>query len=303
MTRPAARVRTVGVMPSNVDQSAIRRGRAWLKVGVSNSVLISCLLRFTHIGGRDRALALAGQAFTTLVPLFIVLGALGAEHGTADVLVDRFDLTGSSAQAVRSLFAHPPGAAGGVTVVGGMVLLFSLLSFSRSLQRTYELAWGLPALGLTGTLSGLTGVGMLITGIVVLAMLGTAVHGFFAASVLSFVLRAVLACGLWLVLQYFLLSRRVCCRRLVPGAVTAGVGHVLLSVYSARWMPHVMNVNADRYGVIGVTFAMLTWLIVVCGGVVAVAVVSAEFGPRESQGQQGNSSESGDADGAAPDER
>jgi hypothetical protein len=51
-----------------------------------------------------------------------------------------------------------------------------------------------------------------------------------------------------------------------------------LSLYSVLWMPRVIASNAERYGIIGITFALLTWLIVVSVGLVAAAVISAEMG-------------------------
>ena len=68
---------------------------------------------------------------------------------------------------------------------------------------------------------------------------------------------------LWLQVQYLLLSRRVPRRALVPGSITAAAGQAVVSIYSAIWMPHIVSLNSVRYGVIGVTFALLTWLIVV----------------------------------------
>jgi membrane protein len=55
----------------------------------------------------------------------------------------------------------------------------------------------------------------------------------------------------------------------------------VVAVYSTVWMPHLVTSNAERYGVIGVTFALLTWLIVLSAGIVVAAVVSAEAGTRE----------------------
>jgi membrane protein len=43
-------------------------------------------------------------------------------------------------------------------------------------------------------------------------------------------------------------------------------------------MPRLIEQNASRYGVIGVTFALLTWLLVIGVMLVAGAVVSAEMG-------------------------
>ena len=55
-------------------------------------------------------------------------------------------------------------------------------------------------------------------------------------------------------------------------------GSAIVSVYSALWMPRVIENNATRYGIIGITFALLTWLIVVGLCMVAAAVISAEIG-------------------------
>lgn len=237
-----------------------------------------CLHRLRGIDGRDRTLALAGQAFTTLIPLMIVTAAFAPDDAVARHLVERFRLSGGAAEAVRLLFSRPPGTTGTITVVGAVVLFYSTLSFTRALQRIWEAAWELSSAGVRGTLHALTGFTLLLTQILALALLANAFSGWPGADILGFGLRIVVAAGLWLQLQYLLLSRRVPRARLVPGAVLAGVGQAVVSVYSAVWMPRLISTNAERYGVIGVTFALLTWLIVIAFCMVCAAVVSAEVG-------------------------
>jgi membrane protein len=237
-----------------------------------------CLRRFHDIDGRDRALAVAGQAFTTLIPLLIVSAALAPDDAVARRLVERFRLSGGAAEAVRLLFSRPPGTTGTITIVGGVVLFYSTLSFTRALQRLWEAAWELPGAGVRGTLHALTGFTLLLTQIIALALLANAFGGWPGADVLGVALSVVVAAGLWLQLQYLLLSRRVPRARLVPGAVLAGAGQAVVSLYSAVWMPRLISTNAERYGVIGVTFALLTWLIVIAFCMVCAAVVSAEIG-------------------------
>src|SRR4051812_246049 len=130
-----------------------------------SSLPVRCLRRFAAINGRDRALVLGGQAFTTVIPLVIVVAATVSRKdptALADRVSARFHVSGASAQAVRTLFERPPGATGTITVAGMAVLVFSLLSFVRSLQRTYEVAWDLPSVGVRGTLNGMTALGVLI---------------------------------------------------------------------------------------------------------------------------------------------
>jgi membrane protein len=246
---------------------------------VADSFVVRCLVRLASISARDRVLVLAGQAFTTIIPLMILVSVLSPnDDALASRLVSRFGLTGSAADAVYTLFSRPPDSAGAFTAGSGILLFFSMLSYAKYLQRTYETAWGLPPAGWRGTLNGLAGVGLLLAQIVALAFLSGLLHRLPAGGLLDFVLRVGIAVGLWLQLQWLLLSRRVERRRLLPGALAAGAGQVVISIYSVAWMPRLIATNAERYGVIGVTFAILTWLIALSAAIVVTAVVSAEAG-------------------------
>jgi membrane protein len=266
----------------------------------SETLPARCVRRFVRIDGRNRSLILAGQAFTTIIPLLIITAAAASASGgrsVGDRLVAQFHLSGDSADAMRSLFGRPPDAGGAMSLVGLVVLLASLLSLTRSLQRTYEAAWDLPPRGLPGTVNGLTGMSLLIAQVIVLALLTSALRGVPAGSVIAAVGRFALAIPLWLVLQHLLLSRRVPIRALLPGAVVVAVGQVVVSGYSTLWMPRLVATDAARYGLIGVTFALISWLIVVSLAVVAGAVVAAELAPRASpaEGQGGGATaEDGD---------
>ncbi|HEX8348151.1 MAG TPA: HdeD family acid-resistance protein [Actinoplanes sp.] len=248
---------------------------------LESSLSVRCLRRFVAVNGRDRALVLGGQAFTTIIPLLIVVAASASQHGPttlADRLAVRFHVTGTSADAIRELFERPPGATGTVTIAGSLVLLLSLLSLTRSLQRLYEATWNLPSAGVRGTLNGVTALGLLLTSLLVLSLLTGLLREAPAGSVWAFLMRIAGYTAVWLLLQRLLLSRRIPVRRLLPGAVFAGVGSVAMNLYSAVWMPRVIESNAERYGIIGITFAMLTWLIVVGFCVVVVAVIGFEMG-------------------------
>jgi membrane protein len=246
-----------------------------------SSLPVRCLRRFAAIDGRNRALVLGGQAFTTLIPLLIVVAAAASRQGStalADRLAARFHVTGSSAQAIRTLFERPPGATGAITIAGVVVTLFSLLSLVRSLQRTYEAAWQLPGIGVRGTVHGMTATGLFVASLLVLSLLVGVLRHAPAGSVLAVVLRIVVNTAVWLLLQRLLLSRRIPIRRLLPGSIVIGAGSVVVTLYSALWMPHVIESNARQYGIIGITFALLTWLIVVCLCLVVSAVIGAEIG-------------------------
>src|SRR6185436_15105470 len=89
-----------------------------------------------------------------LFPLLIVAASVlprGGNKSFADVMIDEFDLEGSTAQAVKLAFAPTGQVESGVTLLGVLLLVYSMLSFSRGLQRLYEAAYGLPTLGMRNT--------------------------------------------------------------------------------------------------------------------------------------------------------
>jgi membrane protein len=215
----------------------------------------------------DRSLALGAQAFSALIPLMVVIQA--AEPGDAslaDDLIDRFGLTGAAADTVRAAFA-PPTTETTITVVGIVVLIVSVLSFTRRLQRLYEDTWSLPARGLRGTGWGLAWIACFALYGLLHPALDGLLRGF--AGVATSVTGAVM---IGLLTPYLLLGRRVAGRALWLQAALTAVGLTLLGLWTAIYMPAAIGSSAASYGVIGVAFAMITWLwglgiVLVCAAV------------------------------------
>ena len=66
--------------------------------------------RFQKVAGFDRSIALASAALTATIPLMIVASAVASDlggKGTADRIIDRYELTGGGAEAVKDIFAPP----------------------------------------------------------------------------------------------------------------------------------------------------------------------------------------------------
>ena len=103
--------------------------------------------RFQKIAGFDRSIALASGALTATIPLTIFVGALTTKLGgksAADRIIERYELTGGGAVAVRDIFAPASGVDTTIGLVGGFFLLIAVLSFSRSVQRLFEQTWSWP---------------------------------------------------------------------------------------------------------------------------------------------------------------
>jgi len=250
----------------------------WARAGTLLPVRV--LRRFTAINGKNRMIILASQAFTALVPLLLVIASIasGHEHNhLATSLISRFRLQGQAAVAVRTLFSKPPDAAGGFGVLSIVLLLFSVLSLARTLQNTFEMAWSLPARGLRGTLYGIGGTALFAMELAAVTLFASLLRGIPGGAVATWLARLAESVLVWLLLQYVLLSRRIPWRRLVPGALLAGAGQLGITVYSAVYMPGLIAANSARYGIIGVSLALITWLLIIAAAVVAGAAAAAEL--------------------------
>jgi membrane protein len=234
-----------------------------------------CVRSFVDLQGLDRAVVLASQAFTALIPLLLLVAALapaGRRDGVAGALIGRFRLSGDAADAVRQLFAHP--GDGSIGVFSVLLLLFSCISLTRRMQRMYQQAWRLePLRGAGPAFNAALGLTVLVLGI----SLQCLVRALPLGAVLMTPLSALVNFLLWAAVPWLLLDRRVGWRRLLPiGALTA----VCTSVYgfaSTIYMPRLLDSYSRRYGLFGVTLALIGWLLAIAFIVVAATATAAEI--------------------------
>ena len=77
-----------------------------------------------------------------------------------------------------------------------------------------------------------------------------------------------------------LLGGRVPWHRLVPSALLVAIGLAVLTAASVLYMPETIERSAESYGLIGVTFAFVTWLFVAALVIIAAGVIGAEASDR-----------------------
>jgi membrane protein len=246
-------------MSGDTVETVRREGLFQRLIGAPLRFVRDWLEGFVGLQGFDRAVALAGQAFTALIPLLIVYAAVTANasgRDFAEQIIDAFDLKGSAADTIRQAFAPPASIESSVSIFGVFLLIFSALAFTRALQRLYQLAWGQTSLGVRAAKWGLSWLGILVLWITVRPLLLGWSHG---------VTRLLLSIGLsglvWLITPYVLLGRRISWQRLLPTALLTGFGMTVLALCSAIWMPHSVATSAAQFGTIGVAFALLSWLV------------------------------------------
>ena len=240
--------------------------------------LLRVVSRFQKVAGFDRSIALASSALTALIPLTILASALSSQlggKGTAARLIERYDLTGGGAEAVKDIFSPASSTSTSIGLIGLLFLLVAILSFSRAMQRLFEQSWELSPLSVRNTFNGLLWIGglaayVVLTGVLQAALGQSRVH--LAATLLATPLSAAFL--LWS--GWVLSAKRIARRELVPFAL---LGSALLAVYSigaAVYVPHLFSTYATRYGVIGAVFAMISALLCVMVLLVGAAAAGRE---------------------------
>lgn len=222
---------------------------------------------------------LASQAFTALIPLVLLAAALApAEHTdvVSTALIERFRLTGTAADSVEELFVHT--GSGSVGVFSALLLLFSGVSLTRRMQRMYQQAWRLePAPGVGHTLHAGLGLVALLLGIALLYRARALVAALPFPGILQLTVSAIAGLLLWTSVPWLLLDRRLAWRRLIPVGVLTAVCSTAYGVASTVYMPRLLESYSRRYGLFGVTLALIGWLVCIAFIVVAATAIASEF--------------------------
>jgi uncharacterized BrkB/YihY/UPF0761 family membrane protein len=245
--------------------------------------------RFQAVIGFDRSMALASSAFTALIPLTVLAGAVVGgmvQVDAAERIIRRYDLDGAGAEAVTSLFSPAQEAGAGTGVLGMLFLTLSVLSFARAAQRLVEQTWELSPLSVRNSRNGLWWI-LSLGGYALVSGWISAVLGGWAGGLAAAVCEAAVS-AVFLVWSGRLLSaKRVPSAELIPFGVT---GAALISVYSwgaTLYLPRLFNSYADRYGVVGAVFAMLSALFAAMLVIVASAVLGREVSEELARLRQG----------------
>jgi uncharacterized BrkB/YihY/UPF0761 family membrane protein len=235
--------------------------------------------RFQKIAGFDRAIALASSSLTALIPLAMIATAIAPQLGgddTAARIIERYELTGGGAEAVKDIFAEPTGTDTSLGLIGLFFLLIAILSFTRAVQRLFEQAWELKPLSVRNTLNGL----LWILGLTVYVGLSGFLRGVLPPGELEITATVVIVPLSVVFLTWtgsVLSAKRIALRELLPFAVVGAVATAIYSVGAQVYVPHLFSTYATRYGVIGAVFAMISTLFCIMVVIVASAALGREI--------------------------
>ena len=233
------------------------------------------LARLVEVRFLDRSVILAAQAFSAILPLFIVVATISPQPGgdsPAAFMARRLGLTADDVSSLEVAVIPSPSGRASVGLVGVVLALLTATSFARALQRSYELAWRLPRAGLRAAWRPLALVIGLAIYIELLFLFGRLVRGIPAGTLLEDLVTFAGAWALWTGSGWILLGGRIRLRLLAAGGLLTAVGFAVLRRLSAFYLPALVASNQQQYGLIGVAFTLYSWLSA-CALVIVVATV------------------------------
>jgi membrane protein len=231
--------------------------------------------RLVEVRFLDRTVILAAQAFSAILPLFIVVATITPKPGgdsPGAFMARRLGLTAEDVSSLQVAVIPPPSARASVGVVGVVLAVLTATSFARALQRSYELAWRLPRAGLRAAWRPLALVVGLAVYIELLFLFGRLVRGVPAGTLLEDLVTFAGAWALWTGSGWILLGGRVRPRLLAAGGLLTAVGFAVLRRLSAFYLPALVATNQQQYGLLGVAFTLFSWLSA-CAFIIVVATV------------------------------
>ncbi len=212
----------------------------------------------------DRGMTLAAHVFTSILPILIVAGAVRAslDPQSGPLIAEHLGLDEATAQILQDSL---PGGAQELRVTGiaGVVLLvIAATSFARALERSLRTIWRTPAVSIRFAWRWLAALMTVIIGLALIVATRTVLVDDSPILAIEFVLEVVLWGALWWIASWVVVNRRVSLRELLPGSVLAGLGFAIAGMVGRVVLPPLLADSANRYGVLGMAFTYIGWLLV-----------------------------------------
>jgi membrane protein len=220
----------------------------------------------------DRAMALAAQLFSSVLPILIMM-SVWVGQSTTERFADAVSMPPAAQDVLEQALDESGGSAFGL--VGAVFVLLSATSLSRALTRAMASIWRLsrPKTQLTNAWRWLAVVLALVLAIVVTSALSRFTDPIPPRNVWTLVLTFGLDIVVAAFMPWLLLANRVPVRRLIPGGVVFALAMLVVRPASEAYLPRALEESADQYGSIGVAFTYLASLYVVSFVLLAAAII------------------------------
>lgn len=257
----------------NSAERTIRRIDGFQQRHTVTAVVFGIIKKFGDDNAGMLVSSLAHSAFGTVFPLLLFLATilgivLGSHSGLrSDVIhsaVSQFPIVGTDlANNIRALHRN---SAFGLTV-GLLGLVWGSLGLAEAGIFTMEQVWNLPGpqrpnypkrLGRAVGFLSIIAVGTVISTFFAAAM--PAIHGGAWQKVAAVAISLVVSCAQYLFAFRVLTPAAVPSRKLVVGALAAGVGWTILQEAGALIVQHYLRNDSAVYGLFAIVIGLFTWI-------------------------------------------
>jgi len=237
----------------------MQRTLAWLLGRWPGRIVIHGVKAFMRLDMFDRSMTIAAQFFTAVFPILILITTWAASRD-AEKFADALGLPEETRSVIEGAIQGAGAASFGIA--GVLIVLASATSLSRALTRCFTAIWAVPKpkSGLGSAWRWLSVVLVLSLSLVVVRAATEPVDVQPLRDALPLVVTFGLEAGVALFVPWVLLAGAVRWRLLAPGALLFALLMLTVRPATAAWLPHALEVSADRYGPIGVAFTYLACL-------------------------------------------
>jgi membrane protein len=228
--------------------------------------------RLSAIDFVNRGLLLASILLLCFVPFLIVFQAL-IGRSAATSAIRRFGLSHQAAADVSTVFTSPNATSGAITGFSYVLFVLGGLAAASAIQELYENAFEVQGRGIKDVPRRLVWLGVLMGAS---TFSGWASPGLRALGgpVLLALLAMLALTGFWWFTLWWMLGGRRNWRELLPAALATAVCWLGMTIVFRLTMSATITSNYDKYGSIGVIFAIMSYLVAI--GV--VILIGAVFG-------------------------
>ncbi len=213
----------------------------------------------------DRGMTLAAHVFTSVIPILIVAGAVSSrlDRTSSTIFAEHLGLDAPTAEILEKSLPGGEQELRATGVIGVILLVIAATSFARALERSLRAIWHTPSVGIRFAWRWLVAVVAVIIGVVLIVATRIIVVGEWVATpVIEFIAEVVLWSALWWIACWIVINRQVSLRELLPGSVIAGVGFAIAGLLGRVILPPLLADSALRFGVLGIAFTYIGWLLV-----------------------------------------
>ncbi|MFH8838333.1 YhjD/YihY/BrkB family envelope integrity protein [Streptomyces sp. NPDC017868] len=205
-------------------------------------------------------MVLAATLLLCAVPFMLIVAAL-AGRSAVSYLSERLGLNHEAATEVGGLFASSTATTSAVTGMSWVFFILGGIASASAFQTLYQQVFEVRPHGVRDKLRAVVWLAWVVAWTAVGTTAGHELHS--AAPVAWWIVNVPAFIGFWWLTMWFLLAGEVAWRRLLPCAVATGAFWVgMLVVFHFAFSGMVISYN-QKYGPIGVVFALMSFFIAI----------------------------------------